>query len=46
MGFARLEEWRKEFNRQRREHPKLPNWAVKQITSDHLKLEKKRGGYK
>lgn len=27
----------KEYKKERKEHPSLPSWAVKQIVSDHLK---------
>ena len=33
----RLKEYTREFKKQRREHPKLPTWAVRQIAKDHIK---------
>lgn len=48
--FAKLHEesefdspaFRKEFNVQRKEHPTLPDSAIRQISMDHIRLGKGR----
>ena len=32
-----LREYNKMYSAERKEHPSLPTWAVKQIVKDHLK---------
>jgi hypothetical protein len=35
--------WRKEYKIQKKEHPSLPDWAVRRVSSDHIKLKKNKG---
>lgn len=41
----KLLKWKKEYRVQKREHPHLPDWAIRQIATDHIKRGKMaRGG--
>ena len=40
----KLAAWKKEYHTQKKEHPTLPDWAVRRVSSDHIKLGKKMKG--
>jgi hypothetical protein len=44
MKTNKLVAWRKEYIVQKKEHPKLPDWAIRQVASDHIKIGKKMKG--
>jgi len=43
MTMKQLAKWRRECARQRKEHPSLPTWAIRQIASDHIHIKKNKG---
>lgn len=43
IGLKKLERWHRDVEKERREHPTLPNRAVEQIVRDHrVVVAKKR----
>jgi hypothetical protein len=32
-----LERYQKKYHKEKREHPTLPDWAVRQVVKDHLR---------
>lgn len=37
----KLKQWNQDLQKERREHPTLPTWAVKQIVRDHEAVKPK-----
>jgi hypothetical protein len=42
--YKGLTDYRVEYDKQKREHPSLPTWALRVIVKDHLRKGKKNYG--
>jgi hypothetical protein len=42
IGLKKLERWHRDVEKERREHPTLPNRAVEQIVRDHRSVVAKK----